>query len=161
MTTAAGWFGAAVAVYALWLLGLALTERQMLFPAHLVVVPKGGLPDDAESWWVGADGEQSEAWFFSASGGKGGAPLPAAVIFHGNGECIDQTAPLARWYSEYQGYGRSDGDPSQQAIVADAAAHLARRGAGRCVPSAARCRREEADLPLRPAPPAPRFCRLR
>eukprot|EP01062_Namystynia_karyoxenos_P000648 TRINITY_DN10241_c0_g1_i1.p1 TRINITY_DN10241_c0_g1~~TRINITY_DN10241_c0_g1_i1.p1 ORF type:complete len:349 (+),score=78.54 TRINITY_DN10241_c0_g1_i1:126-1172(+) len=126
--------GAVAAIYGLFLAGMLLGEEALIFPTHLLKdVHENSAPADAEVRWVGGEEANSEAWFFTAPARGKGAALPLAVIFHGNGECIDQVVPLARWYVtqgchallvEYQGYGRSKGRPSQRTLVADAAQHL-------------------------------------
>jgi hypothetical protein len=69
-----------------------------------------------------------EAWFIPSALARPGRPGPAVIFAHGNAELIDHNLDLAREYNsyglsvlmpEYRGYGRSDGSPSQAAIVED------------------------------------------
>ena len=62
-------------------------------------------------------------------------PQPLVVFAHGNAELIDYQMPIVKGYQrlgfavalfEYRGYGRSDGQPGEEAIVADGVALLDR-----------------------------------
>ena len=105
------------------------------FLQDFIIFPRGmtvdrvrlGPPLGVETWTrdIGTD-TPIEAWFIpSASEG----PNPAVVIMHGNGELIDDLIGTAQsmaargvhvLLTEYRGYGRSGGVPSERAIVEDA-----------------------------------------
>lgn len=79
--------------------------------------------DVAEIWLAGADGSRVHAWHLKAG--------PALVLyFGGNAEEVSWMLEAARaetpgvsWLLlDYRGYGRSEGSPSQKALVADALA---------------------------------------
>ncbi|PCC73726.1 hypothetical protein SAMN02745121_06844 [Nannocystis exedens] len=107
----------------------ALQER-LIFPRqyanqHALARPPVGV---TSLWSRAPDGPQVEAWFIPARGASADSPGPAVMFFHGNGELIDHQLTLAASYvargvsvllPEYRGYGRSEGTPSQAAIVGD------------------------------------------
>lgn len=115
----------AMVVYAGWCAMLFSMQDRMLFPREYAEVT--GAPADAERLAITLqDGGQVEA-FLSEPPGEG--PFPLVVVFHGNAECVDTMEWARREYSargwavltpEYRGYGRSAGEPSEKAIVADA-----------------------------------------
>ncbi|MDC0667768.1 alpha/beta hydrolase [Nannocystis radixulma] len=105
-------------------------QERIIFPrqyANSRALP--GPPDQVTSLWSPApDGTRVEAWFIAGKGVSREQPGPVVVFFHGNGELIDDQLALAAFYTargasvllpEYRGYGRSQGTPSQAAIVAD------------------------------------------
>lgn len=108
----------------------ALQER-LIFPRDYARGRTQATPRGVESVWITADdGSRVEAWLVPGAGVGPGAPGPLALFFHGNGELIDTNLDTAALYTqwgvsvllaEYRGYGRSQGDPSQAAIVADMA----------------------------------------
>lgn len=107
----------------------ALQER-MIFPRQYANQrTRPGPPAGVTALWTSApDGPRVEAWLVPGAGVGPGRPGPLVVFFHGNGELIDDQLVLAAMYTawgasvllpEYRGYGRSQGAPSQDAIVAD------------------------------------------
>ena len=78
-----------------------------------------------EPWWIETSGgERVEAWYVPAAH----SPSPAVIYAHGNAELIDDCEPIAAAYHalgyavlvpEYRGYGRSQGVPGEDTIVAD------------------------------------------
>lgn len=97
---------------------------------------------DFEQVWITApDGVKVEGWFFHATiatKAEPAAPHPCIVIFHGNGDLIDNAQDYGDFFLslglnvlliEYRGYGRSGGmstpdgsprgEPSEHAIVDD------------------------------------------
>ncbi|MEO1128740.1 MAG: alpha/beta hydrolase [Planctomycetota bacterium] len=126
-----------VVIYAVWLLTLFVVQDTMMFPRHFTPTPVGDGPTDPryEQWWIAApNGDRVEAWFLPAPGDEG-RRHPCVVMFHGNGEIIEQCTLYAEMYHrlgysvllpEYRGYGRSEGVPSQKAIVSDALAFMER-----------------------------------
>lgn len=84
-----------------------------------------------EQWWLKTPEGDVEAWWRPAEGAPAGQPAPAVLVFHGNGELIDDMRDFAdRWHRlgahvllvEFRGYGRSAGSPTIEACRADAAA---------------------------------------
>lgn len=84
-------------------------------------------PAGLERWSLPIQGGQVEAWFLPADPPRAGSG-PAVVFAHGNRERIEPWGPRLRPYREmglavllpeYRGYGRSGGEPSEEAIVAD------------------------------------------
>jgi fermentation-respiration switch protein FrsA (DUF1100 family) len=78
-------------------------------------------------------GQFVEAWYCPAPNASAQNPAPLIVYCHGNGEYIDHhTSAVERFNAmgwsvllpEYRGYNRSDGSPSQAAILADNTAFL-------------------------------------
>ncbi|WAS96711.1 alpha/beta hydrolase [Nannocystis punicea] len=105
-------------------------QERVIFPREyanqraLASPPAGVTP----LWSPAADGTRVEAWFVPGRGASAERPGPAVMFFHGNGELIDHQLALAASYAargvsvllpEYRGYGRSQGKPSQAAIVGD------------------------------------------
>ena len=120
--TLVGLFGLAYGV------GCSLQEK-MIFPRSYANQHVRDVPAGVQSLWVtAADGARVEAWFMPGDGIDPARPGPLVMFFHGNGELIDTNLGIAAMYralgvstllAEYRGYGRSQGEPSQSAIVAD------------------------------------------
>lgn len=78
-------------------------------------------PAGYETWWrTMRDGVRVEAWWRPAKGASPERPAPAVMVFHGNGELIDDSRDFADSWTElgasvllveYRGYGRSQGEP--------------------------------------------------
>jgi fermentation-respiration switch protein FrsA (DUF1100 family) len=122
-------------------------ERSLLFrPA---IYPEGDWqPADLiheEAWFKSADGTRLHGWFCPAAN-----PRAVVLYLHGNAgnvTCLKDTARLLQeklgvsvLVFDYRGYGRSDGTPSEEGILADA------RAARRWL--AARTGLDERDLVL-------------
>jgi len=116
--------------YVLWCAALYWRQDALLFPrsfANNQAMLRR--PAEAEQWLLDiGDGKTVEAWFFLGDGRSAERPGPAAMLFHGNAELIDNWVGLADFYTrrgvsvlmpEYRGYGRSGGEPSQAAIARD------------------------------------------
>lgn len=116
----------------LWVTLMSLTaiQRSILFPRD--AIPPA--PDTAHKFPelvrldVTHEDGRSEGWFLPGDGVSADDPGPAVIFGHGNAELIDYNAALLRPYRdmgisvallEYRGYGRSDGEPSQEAITED------------------------------------------
>jgi alpha-beta hydrolase superfamily lysophospholipase len=109
---------------------VAAQKETIIFPlrgrerAALQTTPPG-----YESWWqTMRDGTRVEAWWRPAPGSSADKPAPAIIVFHGNGELIDDSRDFAEVWNElgasvllveYRGYGRSDGEPGINACKAD------------------------------------------
>jgi uncharacterized protein len=113
----------AFALLALWLVREA--QERLAFPraSSYALKPQVRLAVGGEQIWLEA-GAKVEAWLLPA---RGTGRMPLAIHAHGNGEAIDtwaeSVAPLrdagmAVLLVEYPGYGRSGGQPTEDAIVA-------------------------------------------
>jgi dienelactone hydrolase len=111
---------------------VAWEKEDIIFPMHgreraaLQTVQPG-----FEAWWLKTPEGEVEAWWQPAAGASAERPAPAVMVFHGNGELIDDSRDFAeRWHAlgahvllvEYRGYGRSAGKPTITACRADAVA---------------------------------------
>lgn len=85
-------------------------------------------PDDV--WFDSADGVKLHGWWFEARGERRGT----VVQFHGNAGNISSHYAQLEWVTrsgwdfftfDYRGYGRSEGEPSQEGLLKDARAALA------------------------------------
>jgi hypothetical protein len=114
--------------YMTYLVGLYFYQDGMLFPTDVAGEPAGDpFYADVEVYQRPLEnGGSAVAWYFPANTTNNQAPL--AVFFHGNAELIDhmkyyvdiyRSMGFAVLLPEYRGYGRSDGEPSQAAIVED------------------------------------------
>lgn len=90
-------------------------------------------PAGYETWWLPLPGNAGrvEAWWLPAKSASEASPAPVVIYFHGNAELIDDQRSTAElWHElgvsvllcEHTGYGRSDGTPSLEADIANAAA---------------------------------------
>ncbi len=112
--------------------GMAWWKDALIFPFHGRERAAGKTaPACYETWWqTMRDGVKVEAWWRPARGAGPDQPAPAVLVFHGNGELIDDSRDFADvWHElgasvllvEYRGYGRSEGVPGVADTVADAA----------------------------------------
>lgn len=102
-------------------------ESAMLFPGQFGE-EFGTPPRDAEVGWLDTPEGRVEYWTLLGDGVSDGAPGPAVIYTHGNGERIDMWPNAMRPYrrlgvtvilAEFRGYGRSAGKPSEEAFAAD------------------------------------------
>lgn len=84
--------------------------------------------DGLKKDWVLHESGKTEFWYLLGDGVSPESPGPAVLFAHGNGEMIDDRAPLLVPYQaagisvflcEFRSYGRSTGRPSEEALVAD------------------------------------------
>lgn len=114
-----------------WWTTLYFYQDKLLFARDLAPDPLPRLYDvSTELLSIDTPEGKSVAFFIPAP--KHGATVkrsPAVVFFHGNAEIIDFQDDIVEGYRvlgcsvllpEFRGYGRSDGTPSEEAIVADA-----------------------------------------
>lgn len=106
-------------------------QERLLFPSAFDPAPASPGPDDPriQQIWIDADdGSRVEAWYQPGAGASADKPGPAYIYFHGNGDTVDkmwwiagQTVPrgFSTLVVEYRGYGRSTGEPSETALIAD------------------------------------------
>lgn len=116
--------GLALLLLAYLLLAFFL-QRPALFMGTTITAPPQRPPADALVVTLGS-GDTVEAWYLPPLAG-GPGPHPALLFAHGNGELIDHypgafTMPR-RWgmgvlLVEYPGYGRSQGDPTEETVRA-------------------------------------------
>lgn len=116
---------------------LLIMVAMWIFQSRLVYVPsrtQAGTPSDVflpyeEVWLESTGGNRVHAWYVPAA--EGTEPVASVVFCHGNGGNIthrlDTLAILHRIGAEtvifdYQGYGQSQGSPSEQGTFDDAAA---------------------------------------
>ena len=107
--------------------GCMLQER-VIFPGQRLPAVRSA-PPGVEVVWVEAEaGIRVEGWYLPAAGASAATPGPAVMVFHGNGELIDdgwfdvelyRPLGIGVLLCEYRGYGRSGGRPSQTGIVRD------------------------------------------
>ncbi len=101
---------------------VAWQKEAILFPMHGRERAAGKTaPAAYETWWqTMRDGTRVEGWWLPARDASAEKPAPAVLVFHGNGELIDDSRDFAEvWHElganvllvEYRGYGRSDGEP--------------------------------------------------
>lgn len=118
--------GSAILIYAAYCGLLFFVQRQVIFPRYMI---PGPAPRDfsagIEPAWLETSFGKVEAWYFPPPAGAAGAPVPAVIFGHGNGELIDfwpeefkrfPAMGVGLLLVEYPGYGRSAGSPSQESI---------------------------------------------
>jgi pimeloyl-ACP methyl ester carboxylesterase len=98
-------------------------ERLIFFPQPLMsaAAPAGTQPLEV----IAADGTRLRGWLRPAAS----TPAPTLLYFGGNAEEVSWTIGERRWPRElnvvavnYRGYGASEGEPGERALVADAIA---------------------------------------
>lgn len=107
---------------------LFVIQRQLLFPRHHIPANIAmAQPPNLEQIWVVTEHGRVEAWFLHPQNSDAGVPAPAIIYGHGNGEVIDiwphRFQELTRLgigvlLVEFPGYGRSEGEPSEESITA-------------------------------------------
>ncbi len=109
---------------------MAWQKDAIIFPVHgRERAAARAAPAGYETWWqTMRDGTRVEAWWRLAPGNTPERPGPAVIVFHGNGELIDDSRDFAEVWNElgasvllveYRGYGRSDGAPGVMACQGD------------------------------------------
>jgi uncharacterized protein len=109
---------------------VAAKKEAIIFPNHGRERAVGRTaPAGFETWWhTMRDGTRVEAWWRPALGASAAQPAPAVIVFHGNGELIDDSRDFAAiWHTlgasvllvEYRGYGRSEGTPGITGCASD------------------------------------------
>jgi len=118
--------GVAVLLVAGAIWAITALQKFVAFPgAHPSVQQLSALSAaHGEAHWLDVDGDRVEAWFLP-SNSNGSAPL--LIHGHGNGELIDiqtksvealRAAGIGVLLVEYPGYGRSEGEPSEESVTA-------------------------------------------
>lgn len=115
-------------IYLAWCGLLFLFQRQIVFPGVGIHAPASSAADyfpGLERVWLKTAYGKVESWFLPPFQRDAG-PAPALIFAHGNGELIDfwpeQFESLRRLgmgvlLVEYPGYGRSEGEPSQETVT--------------------------------------------
>ena len=115
--------------YVCGLLGLFFAQRAVLFPAPTSVrttPPAAGFPEAEEHILTTGDGEKIVVWHAPAKEGR-----PVILYFHGNGDYLAGFFPrfhdiiadgIGVIAPAYRGYSGSSGSPSEEGLIADAAA---------------------------------------
>jgi len=107
---------------------LFVFQRHILFPRYQIPPSPSPAEDNPrfEQIWVKTGFGNVEAWLLPARNQGSADAAPLLVFAHGNAERIDfwldefedfTALGMAVLLVEYPGYGRSDGDPSQQTIT--------------------------------------------
>lgn len=106
-------------------------QEGLIFPRAAGRSSGRELPSTGERvWYKASDGRKIEAWYFKGAGRSAESPGPLLVCFHGNADFIENWSWMAETCQregfnvllpEFRGYGRSEGEPSERAIVADSA----------------------------------------
>ena len=121
-----------VVLYVGWLAVIYVAQDSLIFPGAArprPTTPGPTEPGIEQLWITSADGPRVEAWFKLGKGRSPRSPGPAVIYFHGNSDLIDYRWKSVRRYLdagisalavEYRGYGRSEGHPSERALIADA-----------------------------------------
>jgi len=118
-------------LYAAWCTTLFFYQDKMLFQPDLAAAPMPMRYSDStvELTRDIPGGGKVIAWFIPAFEDAPERHAPLVIFFHGNAEIIDHQQDIIEGYRrlgcsillpEYRGYGRSDGTPSEEAIVDDA-----------------------------------------
>jgi uncharacterized protein len=114
-------------VYGLYAGFIFAKQRDLLFPATRLsgALTTSPLPRDAERIVIPVPGGQTQAWLLAPSAPHVGS-AGVLIFAHGNGELIDEWAPLFSEVRrrglgvllvEYPGYGYSSGHPSESSIA--------------------------------------------
>lgn len=122
-----------VTLYAVWLVAIFFMQRSILFPRSLANQRYAPPPPKVEVWSAKRpDGVTAQALFRPSLSTSAG-PRPIAMLLHGNamlaGDWLDWADDLAAeglhvLIPEFRGYGASEGSPTRESIVGDAAALL-------------------------------------
>ncbi|HGY56017.1 MAG TPA: alpha/beta hydrolase [Caldithrix abyssi] len=117
------------AIYLLYMLALFLLQRWLIFPGQFIKnkpVSKQFAPDIRKIWLETAQSGKTEAWYREPAK-VDSAGYPLVIFAHGNYELIDDNMQEILFFNqmgcavlavEYPGYGRSQGKPSKQSIIA-------------------------------------------
>ncbi len=118
-----------VVIYLLWLAIAFAIQRSILFPSSLAGdVSAATAPDGVEVIRLEIEAGRVEAWYIPGEGVSAESTGPLVIFAHGNAELIDQWPNSLRGYTrlgisvllpEFRSYGRSDGEPSQEALKQD------------------------------------------
>lgn len=122
------WTALFLAAYAAYAALLFVFQRKIIFPRYMIPSPERDTPpgDSIQQIWLETESGRVEAWFLAPEAAdRSGNAHPLVIAAHGNGELIDflyeEMQPFRKMgmgvlLVEYPGYGRSDGEPSQESI---------------------------------------------
>jgi fermentation-respiration switch protein FrsA (DUF1100 family) len=123
-----------VLVYVAYAAALYHLQDAIVFPGQYRPRVDSPGPGDAtieQVWLTRPDGVRIEAWYQPGEGCTASSPGPALLYFHGNYDVVDtgwwiaaHAVPrgVTTLVMEYRGYGRTGGQPSEAALVADGVA---------------------------------------
>lgn len=106
-----------------------LIQRKITYVGVSLAKAPALIPDSLPGFqrvWLGPPDGRVEAWFLPAKGSDLAPRAPALIFTHGNAELIDdwpvpmeplRDMGIGLLLIEYPGYGRSQGSPSERAIV--------------------------------------------
>ncbi|MGD8860534.1 MAG: alpha/beta hydrolase [Myxococcales bacterium] len=115
------------AVFVGYLLLVFVLQRSVIYPGRRqgAAPPAPTTPPGFERVWLDPGGMRVEALYLPPPAGSD-RPTAALLFAHGNAEVIDDWPPMLRLASrlgvatmvvEYPGYGRSEGEPSEESIA--------------------------------------------
>ena len=124
------WVAIAASAYLGMCALIAWQKEAIIFPDHGRERAAGRTASPGyEVWWqTMRDGVRVEGWWRPAPGVSAENPAPAVIVFHGNGEIIDDSRDFADAWNklgvsvllvDYRGYGRSEGSPGIDACKQD------------------------------------------
>jgi pimeloyl-ACP methyl ester carboxylesterase len=127
MNTVIRLLGYSFLAYAVYVGAMFFFQRHILFPRSLIVPFSYSYDEsaDLEKTWIELSFGRVEAWLLKPDPVAFEGKRPSIVFAHGNGELIDQWVPFYQQFCkwgisvylvEYPGYGRSQGNPSQESI---------------------------------------------
>lgn len=114
-------------IYVIYATFFYLVQRKIIFPTDYAVPPPGiaeSMPD-SQKIWIDHDFGKTESWYLPPLNVVK-IPFPLFIIAHGNADLIDRWLDvtsvlrengIAILLVEYPGYGRSEGNPSQESIT--------------------------------------------
>ncbi|MCA9532853.1 MAG: alpha/beta hydrolase [Myxococcales bacterium] len=116
--------------YALYCGALYAAQPLLFFPGAGPATTLPAPPGVSTLRLTHPDGVETDLWLRAPDPlAHGEGPYPLVVVLHGNGDRIDRGAgPTLDWLNglgfvaalpEYRGYGRSGGEPSEEAVTAD------------------------------------------
>ena len=125
------WLWLAILVYVGILVGMALFQRSLMyFPKGAVREPaQYGLPHAEDIRLITDDGIRIQAWYQPATENR-----PTLLYFHGNAGHLGERAEKLATFADrgfgfllvsYRGYGKSEGQPSEQGLYTDGRAGMA------------------------------------
>lgn len=120
--------GFAVLAYVVYGVSIFSIQRSIIFPRRHIGTPEiNEIPtNNIEKVWLSTSKGKVEAWYIAVKDSAEDKKRPVVIFSHGNAELIDYCVNDLSPYNtlgidillvEYPGYGRSEGKPSQRAII--------------------------------------------
>lgn len=116
-----------IIAYVIYATFFYVVQRKIIFPTDYAVPPQGiaeSIPEN-QKIWIEHEFGKTESWYFPPLKNLE-KPFPLLIIAHGNADLIDRWTEvifglrengIAVLLVEYPGYGRSEGEPSQESIT--------------------------------------------